>query len=64
MTPALAQRIERIRSGLRRYPLPTTVRVTRESEAAIYGLFDEASARALVNQEFWRIKATVVEDEQ
>ncbi|WP_433525317.1 ADP-ribosyltransferase [Nocardia pseudovaccinii] len=52
MTDELDRRIEAIRSGLRKYPLPQTVRVTRETEAAIYGLSDEASARALVDVEF------------
>ena len=52
MTPELERRIEIIRSGLRRYPLPTTVRVTRETEAAIYGIVDEASARDLVDAQF------------
>jgi hypothetical protein len=43
---------ESVRAGLRRYPLPATVRVTRETDAAVYGLTDEASARALVDAEF------------
>lgn len=52
MTPDLSRRIDRIRSGLRKYPLPTTARVTRETEAALYGVVDEASALALIDAEF------------
>ncbi|MEC3920324.1 ADP-ribosyltransferase [Nocardia sp. CDC160] len=52
MTPVLARRIEVIRSGLRKYPLPTTVRVSRETEARLYGLVDEASAHDLVGEVF------------
>lgn len=57
MTPVLAQRIERIRSGLRRYPLPTAVRVTSESEAA-------RRQRSLVSQGDAAYQGTVVEDAQ
>ncbi|WP_157106228.1 hypothetical protein [Nocardia sienata] len=52
MTSALSSRISAIRSGLRRYPLPTTVRVTRETDAYLYGITDEQSAQALIDQEF------------
>lgn len=52
MTPALSRRISTIRSGLRRYPLPTTVRVTRETDAYLYGIADAQSARTLIDQEF------------
>ncbi len=52
MTAELERRIARIRSGLRKYPLPAMVRVTRETDAAIYGIVDEASARALIDAEF------------
>ncbi len=52
MTPALARRIDTIRSGLRKYPVPMMVRVTREAEARTFGIVDEESARALVYREF------------
>ncbi|WP_171048211.1 ADP-ribosyltransferase [Nocardia cyriacigeorgica] len=52
MTPSIERRIIAIRSGLRRYPLPTAVRVTRETEADLYGIVDAASALALIDQEF------------
>lgn len=52
MTAALERRIVLIRSGLAKYPLPQTVRVTREADAAVYGLTDEASAAALIDAEF------------
>ncbi|MFI9507259.1 ADP-ribosyltransferase [Nocardia sp. NPDC052566] len=52
MTTALERRIKIIRSGLAKYPLPQTVRVTREAEAAAYGLVDEESAAALIDAEF------------
>ncbi|MFE3079347.1 ADP-ribosyltransferase [Nocardia tengchongensis] len=52
MTPALQRRIDLIRSGLRKYPLPTTVRVTRQTEARLYGLTDNSSAEALVDTVF------------
>ncbi|MEV4236283.1 MULTISPECIES: ADP-ribosyltransferase [unclassified Nocardia] len=52
MTVELERRIETIRSGLQKYPLPEAVRVTRETDAAVYGLVDEESARALIDAEF------------
>ncbi|WP_040804061.1 ADP-ribosyltransferase [Nocardia concava] len=52
MTPALADRIDQIRSGLAKYPLPTRVRVSREAESKTFGIVDAASAHALVFREF------------
>ncbi|GAB4590249.1 ADP-ribosyltransferase [Nocardia sp. IFM 10818] len=52
MTPAVAARIALIRSGLAKYPIPTAVRVSREVDAALYGITDEASAYALLDEEF------------
>ncbi|MEV0102009.1 ADP-ribosyltransferase, partial [Nocardia sp. NPDC050789] len=52
MTPTLARRVALIRSALAKYPLPQTVRVTREAEGQVYGLVDEASAAALVDEQF------------
>ncbi|MFE3758991.1 ADP-ribosyltransferase [Nocardia tengchongensis] len=52
MTPANARRIRLIRSGLAKYPLPTAVRVTREAEAAEFGIVDEESAYSLIDDEF------------
>ncbi|WP_327101497.1 ADP-ribosyltransferase [Nocardia vinacea] len=52
MTVELERRIETIRCGLQKYPLPEAVRVTRETDAAVYGLVDEESARALIDVEF------------
>ncbi|WP_433567114.1 ADP-ribosyltransferase [Nocardia sp. CA-151230] len=52
MTPVLQRYIGLIRSGLAKYPLSEAVRVTRESEAALYGIVDEDSAYALVEEEF------------
>ncbi len=52
MTPTLTQRIDTIRSGLRKYPLPIVVRVTREAEARTFGIVDEESAQALIYREF------------
>ncbi len=52
MTPVLERHIGLIRSGLSKYPLPEPVRVTRESEATLYGIVDDDSAYALVEEEF------------
>ncbi|WP_297622232.1 ADP-ribosyltransferase [Nocardia sp.] len=52
MTPALQRRIALIRSGLAKYPLPQTVRVTREADGQVYGILDEESAAELVDVEF------------
>lgn len=52
MTPELDQRIRTIRSALLKYPLPVRVRVTRETEAALYGLVDESSAQLIMNEVF------------
>ncbi|WP_068020486.1 ADP-ribosyltransferase [Nocardia mexicana] len=52
MTPVLKRHINLIRSGLAKYPLSESVRVTRESEAALYGIVDETSAYALVEEQF------------
>ncbi|MEV6064859.1 ADP-ribosyltransferase [Nocardia asteroides] len=54
MTPGLASRIAEIRSGLRRYPLPQTVRVTREVDAWVLGIDtdDPDSLDALVGDTF------------
>ncbi|WP_167477937.1 ADP-ribosyltransferase [Nocardia arthritidis] len=52
MTPFLERYISLIRSGLAKYPLTEPVRVTRESEAALYGIVDEESAYALVEEQF------------
>ncbi|WP_331722924.1 ADP-ribosyltransferase [Nocardia sp. NBC_00511] len=52
MTPGLRERIDIIRAGLRKYPLPTAVRVTRETAAELYELVDEASAHALIYSVF------------
>ncbi|MGW4125676.1 ADP-ribosyltransferase [Nocardia sp. NPDC004711] len=51
MTPTNARRIRLIRSGLAKYPLETAVRVTREVEAAEYGIVDEGSAYSLVDED-------------
>jgi hypothetical protein len=56
MTPTLAQRIDKIRSGLAKYPLPRAVRVSREAAAQTYGM-DAA-------RNIWRIQAIVMEGEQ
>lgn len=53
MTSALAQRIAHIRSGLRKYPAPVTVRVSRVVEAAFFGITDEESADAILDEEFY-----------
>ncbi len=52
MTTSLARRIDTIRSGLRKYPLPMMVRVTREAAAQTFGIVDEESAHALAYREF------------
>lgn len=52
MTRTLERRIETIRSGLRKYPLPMMVRVTREAEAETFGIVDEESAHELIYREF------------
>ncbi|TLF52901.1 hypothetical protein FEK31_27345 [Nocardia cyriacigeorgica] len=52
MTPTLAPLIDTIRSALMKYPLPAMVRVTRETEAHIFGIADDDSARALIYREF------------
>ncbi|MFE1593262.1 ADP-ribosyltransferase [Nocardia sp. NPDC058705] len=49
---ALAQCIDAIRSGLMKYPLPTTVRVTREDEARNMGIVSDESAYALIDRKF------------
>ncbi len=51
MTPTNERRIRLIRSGLAKYPLETAVRVTREAEAAEYGIVDEDSAFALIDED-------------
>ncbi|MFI1919712.1 ADP-ribosyltransferase [Nocardia sp. NPDC020380] len=48
----MARRIALIRSGLAKYPLPQTVRVTREADGQVYGIVDEQSAAALIDEEF------------
>ncbi|MEU0542930.1 ADP-ribosyltransferase [Nocardia sp. NPDC005978] len=52
MNAETARRIAIIRAGLAKYPLPQTVRVTREADADVYDLTDEASAAALIDAEF------------
>ncbi|MET8649631.1 MULTISPECIES: ADP-ribosyltransferase [Nocardia] len=52
LSPELARRVDHIRSGLRKYPLTQTIRVTRETEAAVYGVEDENTALALANLRF------------
>lgn len=51
MTPANERRISLIRSGLAKYPLEMAVRVTREAEAAEYGIVDEESAYGLIDED-------------
>lgn len=51
MTPANERRIRLIRSGLAKYPLETAVRVTREADAAEFGIFDANSAHALIDED-------------
>ncbi|MGW5456818.1 ADP-ribosyltransferase [Nocardia sp. NPDC003979] len=48
MTPALARRVAHIRSGLRRYPLRQTVRVTREVDAWVLGV-DASDAESIAS---------------
>ncbi|MBF6181270.1 ADP-ribosyltransferase [Nocardia otitidiscaviarum] len=50
-SPLVARYIDLIRSGLAKYPLPEQVRVTREAVAADFGIVDEESAYALVEEE-------------
>lgn len=54
MTTALARRITAIRSGLQRYPLPQTVRVTREVDSWVLGIDteDSTSIDALIGDYF------------
>ncbi|MFD4460617.1 ADP-ribosyltransferase [Nocardia sp. NPDC058480] len=52
MTDALVQRIDAIRSGLMKYPLPTMVRVTREDEAPNMGIVGVESAYSLIDRKF------------
>ncbi|MFC8528790.1 ADP-ribosyltransferase [Nocardia sp. NPDC057227] len=52
ITAPLARRIALIRSGLAKYPLAQTVRVTREAEGYVYGIVDEESAVALIDAQF------------
>ncbi|MGW4241152.1 ADP-ribosyltransferase [Nocardia sp. NPDC004722] len=52
MTPAVQRRIDIIRAGLSKYPLPTMVRVSRLTDAALYGLTDAASAEDLLGEVF------------
>ncbi|WP_162958834.1 ADP-ribosyltransferase [Nocardia yunnanensis] len=51
MTPAIEGRIRLIRSGLAKYPLERSVRVTREVEASEYGIVDADSAYALIDED-------------
>ncbi|WP_280329534.1 ADP-ribosyltransferase [Nocardia wallacei] len=51
MTPTNERRIRLIRSGLAKYPLETAVRVTREVEAAEYGIVDQDSMYELVDED-------------
>lgn len=53
MTASLERRIAAIRSGLAKYPIPAAVRVTREIDAAVYGVTDEASAQELLFREIY-----------
>ncbi|NKX90786.1 hypothetical protein HGA10_26215 [Nocardia coubleae] len=54
MTPPLARRVAHIRSGLRRYPLPQTVRVTREVDAWALGVdaSDAPSIASVIGEYF------------
>ncbi|MFE3546913.1 ADP-ribosyltransferase [Nocardia sp. NPDC059177] len=54
MTAGLAHHIASIRSGLQRYPLPQTVRVTREVDASVLGIDtdDHASLAAVIGDYF------------
>ncbi len=51
MTPANERGIRLIRSTLAKYPLETAVRVTREVEAAEYGIVDEDSVHELIDED-------------
>ncbi|MGW4125650.1 ADP-ribosyltransferase [Nocardia sp. NPDC004711] len=53
MTANLERRIAAIRSGLAKYPIPATVRVTREIDVAVYGVTDEVSAQDLLFREIY-----------
>ncbi|WP_459963472.1 ADP-ribosyltransferase [Nocardia sp. IFM 10818] len=48
----VARYIDLIRSGLAKYPLPESVRVTREAAASDFDISDAESAYALVEEEF------------
>ncbi|WP_306356719.1 hypothetical protein [Nocardia sp. CC213A] len=50
-SPLVARYIGLIRSGLAKYPLLEQVRVTREAVAADFGIVDEESTYALVEEE-------------
>ncbi|WP_433567107.1 ADP-ribosyltransferase [Nocardia sp. CA-151230] len=52
MTSAVARRIALIRSGLAKFPIPVTVRVSREVDAALCGITDEISAQSLIDEKF------------
>lgn len=46
MTPDIQVEVDRIRAGLRKYPLESDVRVTREVSGAVFDIGDEARAQA------------------
>lgn len=52
MTPPLARRIATIKSGLRKYPIPTAVRASRIVDAAFFGIMDDASVHEVIGDEF------------
>jgi hypothetical protein len=52
MTPEIQAEVDRIRSGLRKYPLETDVRVTREVSGHVLSVTDETSAEAVVGRVF------------
>ncbi|WP_165611120.1 ADP-ribosyltransferase [Mycolicibacterium conceptionense] len=55
MTPDIQRSIDRIRDGLRKYPLDRDVRVTREVSGAVFGVSgpgDESAVAELIGQVF------------
>jgi hypothetical protein len=52
MTPSIQARVDGIRSGLAKYPLPANVRVTREVDANVYGIVNAESIDHLIGDSF------------
>jgi hypothetical protein len=52
MTPTIQTHVDQIRSGLRKYPLENTLRVTREVSGFVFGVTDKRSAERLIGQQF------------